>query len=165
MDSILDNQQISIYTDGSCHTVLKTGGWASIIIVEGEKLLLKGLVPDTSHQRMELLAVIESLAYIISNKLDRYSIIVYTDSQYVKGLGERRTKLEARGFLTRKHDLIRNADLVKKIITYIKVLDVSFIKIKAHQKTTLAQDYNREVDKLARQIIRQHIAATNDLIS
>ena len=35
--------QIQIFTDGSCHTQQRIGGWAAIIFLEDEKIELKGV--------------------------------------------------------------------------------------------------------------------------
>ena len=48
---------IIIYTDGSCHTQQQIGAWSSIILVDDEKISLSGIEINTTHQRMELLAL------------------------------------------------------------------------------------------------------------
>ena len=52
---------------------------------------------------------------------------------------------------------IRNIDLVKEILGLISKFDVEFIKIKAHQKPTSIVNYNIEVDKLSRKLVREGI--------
>ena len=72
------NQQIEIYTDGSCHTQICIGAWASIILIGNEKINLSGVVENTTHNRMEILAVIKALDYFIkeiNNDFDKITIV------------------------------------------------------------------------------------------
>ena len=52
---------IKIYTDGSCLENPGNGGWAAIIIDDGEKTQIKGSKKNTTNNQMELLAPIEAL--------------------------------------------------------------------------------------------------------
>ena len=56
-----------IYTDGSCHTQHCIGAWASIVFIGNEKIILSGKEINTTHNRMELLAVINAVEYIQNN--------------------------------------------------------------------------------------------------
>jgi ribonuclease HI len=149
----LTAEQILIYTDGSCNTEYCVGGWAAIIFVNGEKVALEGYEEDTTHQRMELTAVIQALEYIRRNKVAS-SITVYTDSQYVKGLILRREKLQHRNFTTKKKTDLPNTDLLRIIFQQLEQLVVTFIKVKAHEKISDQENYNHEVDKRSRKIVR-----------
>ena len=51
---------IIIYTDGSCNPEYKIGAWAVVLFVEDEKIVLSGTAEQTTHQRMELTAVIRA---------------------------------------------------------------------------------------------------------
>ena len=52
---------IKIYTDGSCLKNPGDGGWAAIIIRDGENKEISGSEKDTTNNRMELLAPINAL--------------------------------------------------------------------------------------------------------
>ena len=52
---------IKIYTDGSCLENPGNGGWAAIIINNGQKTNIKGSKKNTTNNQMELLAPIEAL--------------------------------------------------------------------------------------------------------
>ncbi len=150
---------INIYTDGSCHTELKIGAWAAIILCPKESITLTGEAYDTTHNRMELLAAIEALNYIKKNSdLAQEQIVICSDSQYVVELLDRKDKLQAGNYLTKKGLPRQNADLVKQLISYMESLNLDFIKVKAHQKKTDTENYNRTVDKLSRKIVRQLVA-------
>ncbi len=152
---------ISIYTDGSCHTQQKFGAWAAIILIKDEEILLKGEEHNTTHNRMELLSVIKALEFIENkNFIDRH-IIIKSDSQYVTEIKNRIRKLRSADFKTKKGNDIQNKDLVIKLIQYIENLNIDFVKVKAHQKKTNTRNFNRDADKISRQIVRKYIKNLN----
>lgn len=143
-----------IYTDGSCHTQQCIGAWAAVILVDKQKIVLSGKEIQTTHNRMEILAVIKSIKYV-QNHFDYITEIkIVSDSQYVIGLIDRQTKFIASDFTTKAGKDIRNVDLVKELLNLVSTIKVQFVKIKAHQKATTTINYNIEVDKLSRQIVR-----------
>jgi ribonuclease HI len=153
----LNSQLIEIYTDGSCNPKYKIGGWAAIILFNKNKFVLHGVDNETTHNRMEMLAVISSIEYVIKEFPNLPSIIIYTDSQYVAEIPRRKIKLISKKFTTNSGNLIQNSDLVEKLIQILGSYNIEFIKVKAHQKTSDIINYNREVDKLCRKIVRQQI--------
>ncbi len=120
-----------------------------------EKVILQGQCYETTHQRMELTAVLESLKYLQSKNLIEEDICVYSDSQYVVDFLKRRERLRLSNFKTKKLKPIRNADLVQMLMTYIDYPNIQFQKIKAHQKLSSKESYlNREVDLLSKKNMR-----------
>ena len=103
---------------------------------------------------MELLAVIESLGYIIKNHSEAHPINVYTDSQYVVGIPARLPKLKGNDFITKKSEELVNADLLKEFGRLLETFPVNIFKVKAHLKETSVLNYNRKVDKMVRNIVR-----------
>lgn len=153
---ILQNE-LYIFTDGSCHTQHGIGAWVAIIVIAGQKIILSDTVFNTTHQQMELLAVIKALENIIRQELAQVSINLVTDSQYVTGLPPREVKLMEQKFITKKGGPIANTHLVKTLLQLLRVVPVKLIKIKAHQKQTAATNYNIEADKLSRYLVRQAV--------
>ena len=149
--------QIKIFTDGSCHTQQKIGGWAALIFFEKKKIELKGYELETTHNAMELLAVLKALDFLEEKNNTITKIEIVSDSQYVVGILNRKEKLKHANFLTKKNNPIRNVDLVKRLIEKIEILPISFTKVKAHQKKTSQINYNRVVDKLARAEVRNRM--------
>ncbi len=149
------NSIIEIYTDGSCHTQQCIGAWASIILVNESKVVLSGSELGTTHNRMEILAVIKSLYYIKQNHSNVNIIHIISDSQYVIGLVDREKKFIESNFKTKSGNEIRNYDLVIELLNMLKEIKIRFIKIKAHQKISEATKYNIEVDKISRAIVRK----------
>ncbi|HTJ48500.1 MAG TPA: RNase H family protein [Cyclobacteriaceae bacterium] len=153
------HNHIILYTDGSCNTQFKTGAWAAIIFINDQKNTLQGIEHDTTHQRMELRSVIESLKWLTLHHADRRDVHLYTDSQYIVDLPSRRTKLVNQHFATSKSIPIRNADLVEEFYRVVDSFQLQIKKVKAHQKKSNNQyDGNREVDQLCRKATRNALA-------
>ena len=79
--------QIKIYTDGACIGNPGPGGWAAIILTEGNKKEIFGGKKLTTNNRMELTAAIKALEYCAEkddNQPTLKQIEIYTDSTYVK---------------------------------------------------------------------------------
>jgi len=153
----MESIEINIYTDGSCNPQKETGAWAAILLFQDEEITLSDCVKTKSHNAMELLGVIKAFEYIVANNLNNNEITVYSDSQYVVNIIDRKEKLLESGFITKKGTERKNSDLVKRLINYIELLHPQFIKVKAHQKKTSERNYNRDVDKLSRKLVRENI--------
>mgnify|MGYP003447810530 FL=1 len=98
------NERINIYTNGACpgnHMSENKGGYGAIITRRGNKMLeISGGYRNTTNQRMELKATIESLKAIDPS----YPVTVYSNSEYlIKGITEwmpkwiRKAKIEKNG--------------------------------------------------------------------
>ena len=148
---------INIFTDGSCNPTYNNGGWAAIVLFEEQEITLQGIELNTTHNRMELFAVIKALEYINNQNLLYKKIQIYSDSQYLVNILTRMDKLKSNDFLTKKGSPIQNTDLVKEIINYIETWNLTFIKVKAHQKKSEKRNYNRDVDKISRKIVRDYV--------
>lgn len=134
------------------------GGWAAIILTDSEKIILKGTEKDTTHNRMEITAVIKAVDFCIERS--KNSIFeIYTDSQYVTNLMERKAKLLENQFITKKGTILNNKDLLELFIKRTETYNITFFKVKAHQKSTAKENLNREVDQICRQVMRE---ANND---
>ena len=134
---------IKIYTDGSCLTNPGDGGWAAIIIIDGETKEINGSERDTTNNRMELLAPINALKEMKKNE----QIEIYTDSQYVKlGITEWINKWVLNNWKTSKKEDVKNKDLWIELYNLNETLDVKWNWVKAHAGNTM----NEKVDQLAK---------------
>ena len=155
------NPTIIIYTDGSCHTQQQLGAWSAIILVNDTKIILSGIETNTTHQRMELTAVISAIEYVQQHYKTSKNIQLNSDSQYVIGLISRADKLAAKNYQTKKGNEIANENLVKKWLFLNSLYIIECIKIKAHQQLSETTKYNIEVDKLSRKLVRDEIRKGN----
>ena len=134
---------IKIYTDGSCLTNPGDGGWAAIIIIDGETKEISGSERDTTNNRMELLAPINALKEMKQNE----QIEIYTDSQYVKlGITDWINKWVLNNWKTSKKEDVKNKDLWVELYNLNETLDVKWNWVKAHAGNTM----NEKVDQLAK---------------
>lgn len=103
---------MEIYTDGACKGNPGPGGWGALLRYGEHERELFGGDPQTTNNRMELIAVIRAL-----EALRRESeVVVHTDSQYVqKGISEWLPSWKRRGWLTSDRKPVRNADLWKEL--------------------------------------------------
>jgi len=154
---------IEVFTDGSCHTQFKIGAWASIIIDGQMQKQISGTCTETTHNRMELLAIIESIRYIKKNMVNFGQIQIFTDSQYAVGIPERYDKILQKDFRTSKGNIIQNHDLVQNLILEMQNIEIKLIKVKAHQKKGESVNLNRTADKLVRKILREKVRQNTDL--
>ena len=134
---------IKIYTDGSCLENPGKGGWAAIIINNGEKTKIKGSKENTTNNQMELLAPIMALKKIpIGSK-----VLIFTDSKYVKsGITEWINNWKKNGWKTASKKDVKNKDLWIKLDGLSSSFDIKWNWVKAHSTDKL----NNEVDLLAR---------------
>ncbi len=155
--------QAELYCDGSCHVKKRLGAWAAFIYIEDEMHEISGVVRDTTNQAMELTAVISSIQFLVGKNLTPEKITVFTDSQYVCRLPERRKMLEGRNFGNRRGEKLPNWRLVIKLYTFLEKYEIEFRKIAAHQPAGKSpeSDRLRAVDKLARQLVRKVVRNEN----
>ena len=134
---------IKIYTDGSCIENPGKGGWAAIILNDGNKTEIKGNKRDTTNNQMELLAPIQALKKIPKGS----KVQIFTDSKYVKsGITEWIFNWKKNGWKTVDKKDVKNKDLWIELDGLSKSFKIEWIWVKAHSTNEL----NNEVDFLAR---------------
>ena len=141
--------ELFAYTDGACSGNPGPGGWGALLIArDGDRVLkereLKGGEPDTTNNRMELLAAINAL-----DALERpSSIIVVTDSAYVKGgVTQWIHGWKRNGWKTSAKKPVKNEDLWRRLDEARSRHDVEWRWIKGHA----GHEENERADKLARE--------------
>lgn len=133
-DDIADLPQVQLYADGACSGNPGPGGWAFILKHphSGKELVASGGDPDTTNNRMELVAVVRGL-----EALKRHSAVeILTDSVYVgKGLSEWLPKWKANGWRRREGKSlkeIKNEDLWRKLDELIAGHSVRYTRVAGH---------------------------------
>ena len=134
---------IKIYTDGSCLGNPGNGGWAAIILNDGEKTKIKGSKKDTTNNQIELLAPIEALKKIPKGS----KVQIFTDSKYVKsGITEWIHNWKKNGWKTTNKKDVSNKELWTELDLLNSEFEISWNWVKAHS----TDKFNNEVDLLAR---------------
>jgi len=126
--------EIFIYTDGACSGNPGPGGWGALLIAKSGNEILKsrelyGGAADTTNNRMELTAAIESL-----NALERASeVTVVTDSVYVKdGISKWLHGWKRNGWKTASKKPVKNDDLWRALDVAQARHQVNWEWIKGH---------------------------------
>jgi len=142
--------EIKIYTDGACIGNPGPGGWAAIILTEGNKKEIFGGEKLTTNNRMELTAAIKALEYCVEKEVEQPSlkqIAIYTDSTYVKeGITVWVNTWEKNNWKTADKKNVKNIDLWKKLNELVKSNQVDWNWIKGHSKDPM----NDLADELAK---------------
>lgn len=108
---MLDDPQTGVFTDGGASPNPGPGGWGAVYVVDGEVIAEAfGHDPDTTNNRMELIALIEGVKLVP----EETQVVVYSDSNLaVRTINEWAAGWERRGW-RRKSGPVENLDLVKR---------------------------------------------------
>ncbi len=132
------------FTDGGCRGNPGIGAWAFVLVDAKTRKALEraGGEPDTTNNRMEMMAAIEALSSI---KKQQARILVLSDSKYLIGCcTEWMPGWKAKGW-KRKGEPLKNLDLLKQLDELISAHDVRFRWVAGHS----GHDGNEHVDRLA----------------
>ena len=133
---------IIVYTDGACSGNPGKGGWAALIISQQDEQIISGSEELTTNNRMELMAVIQSLIKIKSNKIN-----IFTDSKYVKnGIEEWIHKWKKNGWITANKQPVKNKDLWVQLDNLRENKNIKWQWVKGHS----TDRYNNLADEAAR---------------
>ncbi len=134
---------VEIYTDGACSGNPGPGGWGVLLRYGAHEKELFGGEPQTTNNRMELMAVIAGLESLQK----ACDAIVYTDSQYVqKGISEWIHNWKKNNWRTSAKAPVKNVDLWKRLDTLANYHTVKWQWVKGHA----GHPENERADQLAR---------------
>ena len=147
--------KIRIFTDGACSENPGPGGWAAVFNLEDKCFTISGNERETTNNRMELKAVIESFKKILSKRLqDNDDFELYSDSAYVVNSINSGwiDKWRQNNWKTTKGGDVKNRDLWEQFAMLCEELrdrkvSIKIVKIKGHAGNT----FNELVDKLAKE--------------
>jgi ribonuclease HI len=158
-------KKIKLFTDSSVNPQEKIGFGAflkiiddKIPLIEMKTIIKTKRFEDTSSTKLELQTLLWALDEI---KDESDTIEVYTDCQNIIGLEDRRKRLESNDYTSSKGKLMNNHDLYKLFFEKVDKLNLVFIKVKGHKKTSLKDDIDNIfnlVDKASRNALREELA-------
>ena len=122
-------QNYDIYTDGSCSGNPGPGGWAAIVMNGADTQRLSGGAPETTNNRMEVIAAIEGLAALPAGS----SATIHSDSTYLVNTMTKGWKRNA------------NSDLWNRLDGLAAARTVRWEWVRGHNGHPL----NEEADRLA----------------
>lgn len=143
------SSEILIHTDGACSGNPGPGGWGAILEWKGHRKELSGAEPETTNNRMELLAAIRALQAIRGKGKP---VRLVTDSIYVRdGVTKWIHGWKRNGWKTAAKKPVKNDDLWKELDEAAKRHDVTWEWVKGHS----GHPENDRADELARLAIAQ----------
>lgn len=145
--------EVVIYTDGACSGNPGPGGWGVVLQWNGTEKELHGSDPQTTNNRMELMAAIQAL-----EALNRPSQVqLHTDSTYLlNGITKWVAGWQRNGWRTSAKKPVKNEDLWRRLVAAMKGHEVSWLWVKGHA----GDEGNERADALARLGIEEAVAAT-----
>jgi ribonuclease HI len=141
-----DDNRVEIYTDGACSGNPGPGGWGAILRFKGVEKEMSGGDPETTNNRMEMMAAISAL-----EALKRPCIIdIYTDSSYVRdGITKWIFGWQKRGWKTADKKPVKNVELWQRLLQALEPHTVEWHWVKGHA----GHPENERCDELARHAV------------
>lgn len=142
---------VEIYSDGACRGNPGPGGWGTLLRWNGKEKALYGGEPETTNNRMELMAAIRGLETL----KQPCHVILTTDSQYLrKGITEWLPNWKQRGWKTANRKPVKNADLWQALDVAAQRHEVDWRWVRGHS----GHADNEAADQLANQGIDEMLA-------
>lgn len=159
--------QLHIFTDGSVNTQSKVGYGARLVTSDPGKPLdsLKNTVTvrrfeQTSSTRLELQTLLWVLEETIGmNCGGETALRIYTDSQNIISLRERRARLEQSNYFSSKNKRLNNYVLYQDFYRLTARLDCEFVKVEGHQTSSTKVEIDKLfdlVDRASRRALREN---------
>jgi len=137
-------KSIKLYTDGACSGNPGPGGWGAVLIYGAHVKEINGFVPDTTNNRMEMMAVIKGFQAL----KEPCQVTVYSDSKLVvQAFNDAWLSNWLKNDF--KQGKVKNIDLWKEMLDVIRPHTVKWVWVKGHADN----EYNNRCDELARQAI------------
>lgn len=146
--------RVDIYTDGACRGNPGPGGWGAILKYKDHERSLSGAEPETTNNRMELMAAIRAL-----EALKRpCKVRLVTDSQYVRnGITQWLEKWKRSNWRTANRTEVKNVDLWTRLDDITRRHDIEWQWVKGHA----GHPENERADALARRAIDELVRKGN----
>ncbi|MBA7650647.1 hypothetical protein ES703_58457 [subsurface metagenome] len=170
----MNPNRIALFTDISLNSKEKIGFGSYLIIPESDlKNVTLELIKinvqlkkfkSTSSTKLEIETLLWAIEELINNHKQVYlfgNLSIYTDSQSIVSLPERRKKLESSGFKSvRKNKKLNNAIFYRKYYQYQDKLRFKLLKIKGHSKLHTKDILHKLftlVDRISRKALRTYL--------
>ena len=136
-------KSVTVYTDGACSGNPGPGGWAAVLIYGEHQRELSGGEPSTTHNRMELTAILSALSALKEPCI----VELHSDSRYVLDAIEKGWAVRWRrnGWMRNKKEPALNPDLWETLLNLLEKHDVRCQWVKGHADNP----YNNRCDALA----------------
>ena len=150
-----------LYTDGSVHVQSKIGYGACLLTSETEldsgnlkQRVRTKRFENTSSTKLELQTLLWALSEIEKGE---YKVVIFTDSQNITQLVDRRQRLEENDFCSKSGKPLKNAKLYKQFYKMLDALHCEIVKVQGHQPSRRKNEIEKVfslVDKASRTALR-----------
>ena len=142
----MSEKKLIAYTDGACKGNPGIGGWGAILSYNGIEKEIYGAERDTTNNRMELMAAIETLKTLKK----AHPIKIYTDSKYLQnGIKSWLVNWKANGWKTAAKKEVKNKDLWQQLDVLSQEHTITWAWVKGHSGNA----GNDKADELANKAI------------
>ena len=140
-------KKVTIYTDGACSGNPGPGGYGAVLIHKSHRKELSGGDPDTTNNRMEMLAAIIALEAL----KEPCRVDLYSDSKYLVDAIQKNwaVRWQNNNWMRNKKEPTLNPDLWERLLQLLTKHEVSFHWVKGHA----GNPENERCDALARAAI------------
>jgi ribonuclease HI len=133
---------VELFTDGACKGNPGPGGWGAILRMGPHEKEMSGSDPQTTNNRMEMMAVIKGLNALT----EACEVHVHTDSRYViDGMTKWIQGWQKKGWINASKQPVRNADLWHDLIEAARRHRISWNWVRGHA----GHVENERADRLA----------------
>ena len=164
--------ELKLFTDGSVHAQSAIG-YGAYLSLSGHRLPGESLAAHvqtkrftrTSSTKLELQPLLWALS---ETTLPGHTLAVYTDSQNIVSLPDRRERYQQSDFRAKNNKPLNNADLYREFYRFTEQLDCTFIKVNGHQRKKDQDKIGRIftlVDRMARHALRNEKKTAPDRYS
>ena len=141
-------KHVELYTDGACKGNPGPGGWGALLRFGDIERELCGGEPETTNNRMELMAAIEGLRAL----KQRCQVTLTTDSVYVRdGVTRWMANWKRNGWKTANKKPVKNQDLWQALDAQCQRHTIDWQGVKGHS----GHPGNERADELANRGIDQ----------
>ncbi len=154
-------KKIKLFTDGSVNTRSNEGYGAYLVVDEEivfDELLQTKIqlikFENTSSTKLELQVLLWALKEV---KAVAYDIEVYTDSQNIIRLPERRDRFEKNDYHSKNGKRLKNFKLYQEFFRITDTMNCRFVKVHGHQKSHQKDEIHKLftlVDRASRKAVR-----------
>ena len=151
-------KSLMLFTDGSAHPTSGIGYGAYLAVTDesADREVHVKRFKDTSSSQLE----IETLLWAL-RATQPQTVTLYTDSQNIIGLPDRRERLENQGYRSKSGALLNHAELYQEFFALTDQINYTLVKVKghrrSHQKTPIDQLFTL-VDRASRLALRAELA-------
>ena len=158
--------ELLLLTDGSVNSESNIGYGAYLAVSDPELSLDKlrtqvkvQRFEQTSSTKLELQTLLWALSEI---QTSGYKVTVYTDSQNIVSLLQRRERLEQNDYYSNKNIRLNNFELYQQFYLLIDQLNCKLVKVRGHKRTKQKDTIDRLftlVDRASRKALREDLVS------